>query len=300
MTQKKPQLRVSADSLVISAREKSIVLKKIERKNSISGDTRVFGLVGDPVGHSLSPAFWNAAFAELDMNAVYIPFRVNYDNFDEAFKGLKALNVCGVNITMPHKTAAAHRCQTLHFPADRLDAVNTVSFSETSPEGWNTDATGFKRILEGLDSFSSVAVIGSGAVARSVFWAIRQFSPCRIINVRRTDSGVSENELFKSLDWNTKNIKYAVNKSDIIVNATPLGADANNSIPALIENLDSTKVFIDLNYLSRLANQANQASKMACRVIDGRELLLQQGLESFKLLTGFKAPEKTFRKIIFQ
>lgn len=273
------------------------MLKKTERKNCISGDTRVFGLVGDPVGHSLSPAFWNAAFIELDMNAVYVPFRVTSYNFYEAFEGLKALNVCGINVTMPHKTAAASRCQVLHSPAGRLDAVNTVKFTAASPEGWNTDATGFKRILESLDSFSTVAVLGSGAVARSVFWAIKQFSPCRIINVRRSDSGVTEDELFKSLSWNAKNMEYAVRESDIIVNATPLGTDANNPIPALIENLDNTKVFVDLNYLSQLAGQA---SKKGCRVIDGRELLLQQGLESFKLLTGFKAPEKTFRKIIFQ
>ena len=272
------------------------MLKKTERINCISGETRVFGLVGDPVGHSFSPAFWNAAFAELGINAVYLPFRVVSAEFAEAFEGLRALNVCGVNITMPHKTSASKRCQVLHSPADELKAVNTVSFSSAQSEGWNTDATGFKRILESLDSFTSVAVIGGGAVARSVFWAIRQFSHCRIINVRRSESGKADDELFSRLNWTAKNIEYAVRESDIIVNATPLGTDNTNTIPGLIENLDNTKVFVDLNYLSKLANQA---SNKGCRVIDGRELLLQQGLESFKLLTGFEAPEKTFRKIIF-
>jgi shikimate dehydrogenase len=268
---------------------------------SVTGASQVFAIIGDPVDHSLSPIFWNQAFASISLEAVYVPFRVLHNDLNEAIIGLKALGVRGINITKPHKHTAAEFCDRLYNPADELKAVNCIKFCEDgSTEGWNTDATGFLRIISRIGSFKCGLVMGSGGAAAAAIWALQQ-NGARVFQIARSLTSTLDSEQINGinrLSWHEKNFAHAMEESDIIVNATPLGWHKDDFVAGFKDFLSKSKFYADFNYApaSRLVATARQNG---CKVIDGRELLLEQGLESFRLLTGQEAPEQVVRRCIY-
>lgn len=267
----------------------------------ISGASQIFAIIGDPVAHSASPAFWNAAFRFCDIDAVYVPFRVCRADLAEAITGLKALGVRGCNVTAPHKQSVAEFCDLLHSPADSLKAVNCIKLCEDDRiEGWNTDATACLRLFTKSGRQKNGLVMGSGGAAAAAIWALQQ-SGARVFQIARSYSDAIDSEQtndIKRLAWNKKNFAYAIEESDIIINATPLGWHKDDFVAELKEFLSKSKFYVDFNYApaSRLVETARQNG---CTVMDGRELLLEQGVESFSLLTGLPAPEEVIRRCIF-
>jgi len=289
----------------------------LNRKNnfpSITGSTRVFGLIGSPVSHSLSPKFWNAALAATETDAVYLAFDVAEEDAATALAGLSALNVCGINITRPLKQQATSFCRLLHEPARTTGVVNTIKFGKIGGEGWNTDVTGLQRILARLpQARGCTTILGSGASSFTALWALKQSRPQKIFQIARKFSEqhgrqVSDDFInnkhypadmaITRLAWNNKNFAYALEESDIIINTTPLGWSSEDYIPEFDKNLDKGKIFIDFNYApdSKLVASARNRG---CVVIDGRELLFEQGIESFSLLTGKDAPADVIRSCIY-
>ena len=267
----------------------------------IIGASQVFGIIGDPVSHSLSPVFWNQALAFCGIDAVYVPFRVCRADLAEAITGLKALGVKGINVTSPHKHAAASFCDALYSPANEIKAVNCMKFCEDGQiEGWNTDATGLSRILKRLGRLHNGMIMGSGGAAAAAGQALLA-SGARVFQIARSFSDAIDSEptdSIKRLAWHEKNFAQAIEESDIIINATPLGWHKDDFVAELKEFLSKNKVYVDFNYAptSRLVATARQKG---CNVIGGRELLLEQGLESFRLLTGQTAPEQVIRECIY-
>lgn len=288
----------------------------LNRKNNISsitGSTRVFGLIGNPVSHSLSPKFWNAAFAATETDAVYIAFDVAEEDAATALAGLSTLNICGINVTRPLKQKAASFCRLLHEPARSTGVVNTIKFDKPGSEGWNTDVTGLQRILARLPQVSSCTIMGSGASSVTALWALKQNQPRKIFQIARkfseqrlhqVNSDFINNKHLPAdmaitrLAWNNKNFAYALEESDIIINTTPLGWSSEDHIPEFDKNLNKGKVFIDFNYAPASKLVASARSR-GCVVIDGRELLFEQGIESFSLLTGKEAPTEVIRNCIY-
>ncbi len=289
----------------------------LNRKNNISsitGSTRVFGLIGTPVTHSLSPKFWNAALAATEIDAVYLAFNVDEADTTTALAGLSALNVCGINVTRPLKQKAASFCRLLHEPARSTGIVNTIKFGKIGGEGWNTDVTGLQRILTRLPQISNgTTILGSGASSITALWALKHCQATKIFQIARKFSEHHPHSIgtdfinnkhlpadmaITRLAWNNKNFAYALEESDIIINTTPLGWSSEDCIPELDMHLDKGKIFIDFNYApdSKLVASARNRG---CVVIDGRELLFEQGIESFSLLTGKEAPAEVIRSCIY-
>lgn len=272
----------------------------------VSGSTRVFAIIGDPLTHSLSPVFWNAAFRASALNAVYVPLRVSADSAESALRGLAALNVVGVNITSPLKKKAAAFCCFLHKTAAETGAVNTIKFTQNGNEGWNTDATGLARILNRLPAFTKAMLMGSGASASSALWALNEVKTAEVFQIARSfnnneifdEHKKSQEMLVTRLAWNNKNFAYAIKESDIIINTTPLGWSIEDKVPEFEEYLDKSKIYVDFNY-GPASQLVAAALKNGCDVFDGRELLFEQGLESFRLLTGLEPPETVIRNCIY-
>jgi len=269
---------------------------------NISGSTRLFGLIGDPVEHSKSPVFWNRAFAHLGLDCAYVAMQVKPENFASAAAGLKALNFKGVNITMPLKTLAASICTKLTGAADASKCVNTIQFSGDDIIGWNTDTTGLVRMLKQCRTFKSAIIMGDGASSRSIIYALKEFPVTRIFQLARSCKEVieqKENALtIKKLPWNYKNFSYTFKESDIIFNATPLGWGNKDFVVELEEFLDQNKIYVDLNY-APYSKLLASARNTGCKILDGRDLLFEQGLESFRILTGTEPPVKIIRDCIF-
>ena len=132
----------------------------------INGQTRVFGIIGSPVGHSRSPAMHNAAFARIGMNAVYVPFEVDRTRIGEALRSVRALSLAGVNVTIPHKESVIEHLDGLSREARLIGAVNTVMSKKGRLTGYNTDAYGFIRSLKEDLRFTprgrNIFMIGAG------------------------------------------------------------------------------------------------------------------------------------------
>ncbi len=270
----------------------------------ISGAAQVFGIIGNPLAQSLSPVFWNKALHHLGIDAVYIPIKAAENDFLTAFSGLRACGFVGINVTMPFKKLAADYCDILHPPADLLRVVNTVRFAEKI-EGWNTDATGLARIISEFARLKTALIMGNGASAESTIQALARNNITRILQIARkhpdSQPGLPEKQTpdtVKKLAWNYKNFAYAIKESDIIINTTPLGWNPDDFVVELEEFLDQSKIYVDLNYAPASKLLAT-ARKRCQKVIDGRELLLAQGLESFRILTGHAPPEQVIRKCIY-
>ncbi|GAB4269101.1 MAG: shikimate dehydrogenase [Candidatus Rifleibacteriota bacterium] len=268
----------------------------------VTGATRVYGIIGDPVENSLSPLIWNSAFRAEALDSVYIPFKVSESHIEKAIMGLQSLNVCGINVTMPHKNSVARLCSKLNSPADQLQAVNTVRFSRDEIEGWNTDASGFSRLLSQMEMPEIVTVLGSGSSSRAILWALSRQNVKKIFQISRKSvkkpEFINPEIFYENLAWNFGNFAAAISDSGMIINTTPLGWNISDKLPELTQNLTPKKIYIDLNY-SRQSNLLQSAKKMGCKIIDGRELLLEQGFESFRLLTGLEPPEKIMRSCLF-
>lgn len=280
----------------------------IDKKSSVTALTSVYALIGFPVQHSLSPKFWNAAFEAIRSDSVYVALPVLPENILTAFEGLRTSGVKGINITRPHKSVAAEYCKKLHGAAADTKIVNTIKFSETGAEGWNTDATGFLNLLKRMQlPKRSALVIGNGATSVSTIWALKKYGVGQINQIARKFSDKTEEEIlletqkkifFRKFPWNSKNFNNSIEESDIIINTTPIGWQKNDDIPELASSLNSSKSFVDFNYSkeSRLLITAHQ---LCDKVIDGRELLYEQGLDAFKVLTNYAPPADVIRSSIF-
>ena len=277
------------------------------KMNEINAATSVYALIGYPVEHSLSPAFWNAAFSAVGINAVYVALSVQPKDIFPALEGLKLSGIKAVNVTRPHKKAAAEYCLILHDSAKETGIVNTIKFSSKT-EGWNTDAVGFLNILKKHSlKISTALVLGDGASSKSVIWALKKHGVLNIKQIARKIT--SENEQIKQnkeekkfflekLSWNNKNFTNSIQESDIIINTTPLGWREEDDIPGLKDSLNVEKSFVDLNY-SKKSKILSIAREKCGLVIDGRELLYEQGLEAFKVLMNYAPPAEVIKNRIF-
>ena len=272
--------------------------------NDINAATSVYALIGYPVEHSLSPSFWNAAFSASKINAVYVALPVSPGNITTALNGLKALGIKGINITRPHKESAANFCDILQDAAEETRIVNTIKFSESKSQGWNTDAIGFFNIINKRSlNINNALVIGNGASSKSVIWALKKYGVKNIQQIARKftvedEKNNSDEKKFRKFSWNAKNFTNSIKESDIIINTTPLGWKEEDDIPGFTDSLNSSKIFVDLNYSnkSKLLSAARNTCGLA---LDGRELLYEQGIEAFKILTNYAPPAEVIMNRIF-
>ena len=155
----------------------------------IRGTTQVYGIIGDPIKHSLSPVMQNAAFAAMDMDAVYVPFHVAPQALGDAIRGLRALAVQGVNVTIPHKEAVCSFLDEIDLDAELIGAVNTIVRRDDKLIGYNTDGIGLVNSLKsdlGVElAGCHVVVLGAGGAARAAIVALAQQGVRAVVVVNR-------------------------------------------------------------------------------------------------------------------
>ena len=267
-----------------------------EPTRPIGGATHLTGVIGWPVTLSLSPAIHNAAFAGLGMDWVYVPLPVAPGNLRAATDGLLGLGLLGANVTMPHKTESADLADDLSDEARRLRAVNTFVVAGDRLHGHNTDAPGFDRFLRrdvGFDPRDrSALVFGAGGAARAVAFALAGAGVGEL-SVAVRDVGRAS-ELLEAVEGTTLRPKVvdfddaSGVSADLVVNATPLGADGHTAPP--LPPLAPGVVVIDLLYRPSVTPLQAAARAAGAEAHGGLGLLLQQAALSFELWTGTPAP----------
>ena len=273
--------------------------------NRITGATKLAGLFGCPVKHTISPRMHNAAFARLNLDIIYLPFCVFPRDLKKAVASLAALGFIGINVTVPHKQKIMKYLDAVSPAARRIGAVNTVLVRGSKLIGYNTDGIGFIKSLQSGLGYSLknriMFILGAGGAGRAV--AVQS----ALSGVKRIYVADKDNTRARALAAaipgkkgrevrTTEKIKDAIREADIIVNATPVGL--NKSDPASITPgwIPAGKLVYDLIYNPPKTKLLKGVK--GCRTVNGLGMLLYQGISSFEIWTGEKAPPAVMKKAI--
>jgi shikimate dehydrogenase len=262
----------------------------------ISGTTHLAGVIGWPVEHSLSPTIHNAAFAALGMDWAYVPLPVEPGSLRVAIDGLAGLGFRGANVTMPHKSESATLADELSDDARRLAAVNTLVFAGGRVHGHNTDAPGFDRFLRRDAGFDpqgrSALLFGAGGVARAVALALAGGGASRLtVAVREASRAAALRAAVEGSGIAVETVPFddaGAIRADLVINATPLGADGVTAPP--IPALGPGTLVVDLLYRPVSTPLQLAARAAGAEAFGGLGLLLHQAALSFELWTGTPAP----------
>ncbi|MBM7584757.1 shikimate dehydrogenase [Bacillus pakistanensis] len=269
---------------------------------------KLYGVIGDPIEHSMSPIMHNDAFKQLNLDAYYHPFHVNREDIGSAVKGMKALGIRGFNVTIPHKSSIIPFLDGIDPLAQAIGAVNTVVLEEGEYIGYNTDGLGFLKGLEEECPFSiekkKVMMIGAGGAARAIFYTLASSGIEKIDIVNRT---VQKGEQIinecpyptnsKVLNLSEGSLK--MNDYDIIIQTTSIGMYPYiNESPISLEFL-SKQVFIsDIIYNPFNTRLLIEASSKSCSGQNGLAMFVNQGALAFKKWTGVLPDTDRMKNIV--
>lgn len=278
----------------------------------ISGTTQLLGVIGDPIAHSLSPVMHNAALAELGVDVVYVAFPVAAEGLGAAIAGFSATGVEGFSVTIPHKQAIVPLLAELTAEAQAVGAVNTVWRTEQGWAGTNTDVAGFVAPLKARQDWSGkrALVLGNGGAARAVVVGCGQLGFAAVEVVGRNAEKLAnfkqswaDSPLQPPLTihgWDA--LPARLSTADLIVNTTPIGMHtAADQTPLQAQDLalaPDHAVVYDLIYTPRPTRLLALAAERGLGVIDGLEMLVQQGAVALELWLQRPVPVATMRQAL--
>lgn len=256
---------------------------------AVDARTALFGVFGNPVSHSMSPAMFNRAFSETGINGVYLAFKV--ENIRRAIDGVRAIGLRGISVTIPHKTAVIPLLDELDPMAEKIGAVNTISNRNGRLLGSNTDCAGAVSALKAAGALEGqrVAVLGAGGAARAVaFGLVSEGAQVTIVNRSRDNGERLAGELgidFEPLD------RFSGRHCQVLVNTTPLGmVPETDTCPVPGTILHREMVVMDIVYNPMKTRLLEAAEARGCRIVDGLSMFVRQGALQFEAWTGVTAP----------
>ncbi|MBB5349187.1 shikimate dehydrogenase [Desulfoprunum benzoelyticum] len=269
----------------------------------INGKSEVYGIVGNPVGHSLSPLMHNAAFAALSENRVYVAFQV--DDIVDAVKGIRALNIRGVSVTIPHKESIIPCLDAVDPVALKIGAVNTVNVVGQGEAkllcGSNTDWVGANRALSNHIELQGrhVMLLGAGGSARALAFGLME-AGARVSICSRTEARGRKLAADLRCPWHSlTDIEQLA--GDVLVNATSVGMGPKSDESLLPSgHLKNFAVVMDIVYSPFETRLLRDAREAGCKVVYGLEMLLYQGVAQFELWTGQAAPVELMQKVLWR
>ena len=259
----------------------------------------VYGLIGNPVGHSLSPPLHEAGYESLGIDARYVTFEPDADAAGAAIAGAADLGVAGLNVTIPFKRDVADAVDADPL-AERIGAVNTVDFSPVHegdadrPRGYNTDAAGVTRAFAhhdvSLDGASAV-VVGAGGAGRAAAFALADAGAAVHVANRTPERASSlAAEITGASGGGLDDLSERVAAADVLVNATSVGMESPDETPVPAEHLHGDLAVLDAVYAPIETRLLREAADAGATTVDGAWMLLFQGVEAFELWTGADAP----------
>ena len=256
--------------------------------------TSLAGVLGHPVSHSRSPAMHNAAFEQLGLNWRYVKLPVPPELFAETVRALPGSGYRGANVTIPHKLAALALADSATPAAAAVGAANTLTFEDGAIEADNTDAGGLLAALGEPPAARRALVLGAGGAARAVVWALLDAGAAEVSVWNRTSERADE----LAADLKARAVRTP-EPADIVVNATSVGMDEGDRTDALpLAGLEPPAVAVELVYRGDGSSTpfAAWATAAGARVVDGLEVLVQQGALSFQRWTGVEPPLDAMRR----
>ena len=284
----------------------------------ITGKTKLLGIIGDPVEHSLSPVMHNAAIAklaegiaDLGLDYIYVPFPVKQGDLEKAIAGFTATGLVGFSITIPHKQKIIPLLTEISDDAANIGAVNTVWRTETGWKGTNTDAVGFIAPLKAMSrdwTQMTPVVLGNGGAARAVIAGLTNLGCSEIHVVGRNPDKLARfyqswqhahdiTSLLKIHNWD--NLSSLIPAADLLVNTTPVGmsphTDASPVARSLMQKLKTDAIAYDLIYTPNPTQFLKLAQNRGATAIDGLEMLVQQGVAALEIWLQQPVPVDVMR-----
>ena len=260
----------------------------------INGRTELYGIIGNPVRHSLSPMIHNGAFKRLGWNAVYLAFEIK--NLGEALRGIRGLGVRGVSVTHPFKTEVIPFLDKVEKLAKKIGAVNTIVHRGGRLIGYNTDCDGALEALEEKMDLRGkrVVLLGAGGAARAIGFGIKERDGQLIIANRSRDRGEALSRELKCHFIPMSSLvkmKAGELEADVVINATSLGmVPRERETPLPKKLLRKGMMVMDIVYEPLQTKLLREAKEKGCLTINGLEMLVRQGVAQFMIWTG-KRPE---------
>lgn len=282
-----------------------------------SSEIKNLGILGYPVGHSLSPHMYRAAFDAAGFpNYNYIPIQIQSGKLYFAVEGLKGLDFRGVNVTIPHKTMVVNFLDAMDADAMIIGAVNTIVNDGGILTGYNTDVAGFLSSLAEanfLPEDCHAVVLGAGGAARAILWGLcKKRAEFITIGARNPQKAQNLAKDFlpygqvEGLDWYSDEFKEMMQSADILINTTPLGMYPNvdEMPPVDLKLLPEGVLVYDIIYNPAETKLLRTAKEMGFPTLNGTAMLLLQGKESFRLFTGevpdMEVMERTLNQFLLE
>lgn len=281
-------------------------------RHLLTGHTRIVGVIGDPIEHSRSPQMHNAAFAKAGLDYVYVPFHVRPNDLAAAIAGFKAINIVGINVTLPHKQAVISHLTSISREAELIGAVNTLTFTDEGIHGDNTDAPGVLRALEENENMSvpvgeNVVVLGAGGAARAVVVALALAGVASMTIANRTveravalaeEMGQKTGISMQGLGLADAQLPVAVRESMLLINTATVSMDATHPLLISADWLQPNTIVYDIVYTPPVTPLMRAAAARGCEILGGIGMLVHQGAIAFEKWTGIAPCTETMREAL--
>ncbi|HDP69362.1 MAG TPA: shikimate dehydrogenase [Actinobacteria bacterium] len=276
----------------------------------IDGNTKLVGIIGYPLEHTLSPTIQNAAFAHLGLNWCYLALTVESKHLEDALNGLCAIkNFVGANVTMPYKEKVFSSLDEVSSYAQIVGAVNTLHIRDDKIIGYNTDGRGFLTALVQDGGYNpkdkNVLIVGAGGAARSiaVTLALSGVNELKLLNRTRARAEELHFLLRNNFPCEVKvfdfqdDLESIFSSAELIINATPIGM-SEEAYPFPVELISNKHFICDLIYKPLETPLLAAAKKIGVKTMGGLSMLLHQGAAAFEIWTNLNPPLEVMRRAI--
>ncbi|AST92654.1 shikimate dehydrogenase [Sutcliffiella cohnii] len=268
--------------------------------------SNLYGVIGCPIAHSLSPLIHNDALAQHHIKGYYDAFHVEVENLEDAVKGFRALGVRGFNITIPHKVGMLSLVDEIDEGAQKIGAINTVVNDNGTFIGYNTDGVGFVNGLKNVTQLDDkkILVIGAGGASRAIVYSLLLEKTAKVDIVNRSTKKAAdlleEYEAFKSDVFSFDTINN-IEDYDIIVNTTSVGMHPHvNEMPISLDGLKKGAIVSDIIYNPLQTTLLSKASELGAITQNGVPMFVNQGAVAFQLWTGIYPDTERMTKLVEQ
>lgn len=282
-------------------------MSEVYHYDQIDAATAVYGVIADPIGHSLSPQVHNAAFRHAGVNAVYLPFRVPAESLDQFLAQAGAWGIRGLSVTIPHKESALRKLAKFDPAVKGIGAVNTIVFDGDQMIGYNTD---YRAALDSLDRAmqppeydrgpidgKTVLVLGAGGAGRAIVYGLKRRGANVVVAGRTTSRAeqLAGEMQCRSVEWTARHTV----SPDVLINCTPVGMHPNmDESPFEKHHLRPAMVVFDTVYNPENTLLVKEARSQSCTVITGVEMFIRQASLQFTLFTGKESPWDLMRDVL--
>jgi 3-dehydroquinate dehydratase/shikimate dehydrogenase len=290
-------------------------MKSLYRPSEINDATRLFGVVADPVAHSLSPLIHNSAFNHQGINARYLPFRIAPDDLKSFLNWCLESGVVGLSVTIPHKESILEYVHEVESAAQGIGAINTVVFRNGSAVGFNTDyraamdclheALKTQQTLNKIEGREddllrgrTVLLLGAGGVARAIGYGVKMRGGIAIIASRTQERSqqLAHDLKAEAIPWEQRYSRVA----GVLVNCSPVGMhpDIDSTPYEITEQLSADTIVFDTVYNPENTVFIKSAKKAGCLTINGLDMFVRQAAYQYKLFTGEEPPVSLMREVV--